>query len=312
MKNIRILHTYAVLFLCTFFFFNTLSAQTDQDAIMMAKNNFCTGLTYDHSSWKDYWEGTFKRNNANLGTVSTNSFSVMGNYGIKGNLNLLVGLPYVETKASAGTLHGMKGLQDLSLWLKWMPIEKKLGKGVIALYTIGGASIPASNYTTDFLPMSIGSGSKTVSGRILVDYQLGHFFVTGGYTYTLRSDINISRTAYYTTELILSNKVNMPDMDALTLRTGYRSGRLIAEAVISDMKTLGGFDIRKNDMPFPSNTMNATSIAANFKYTFQKIDGLAIIGGANTVIAGRNVGQATGFDIGAFYVFDFSPKSKKK
>jgi len=306
------LHSYAVFFLCTFSFSNTLSAQTDQDAIMMAKNNFCTGVTYDYSSWKDYWEGTFKRNNANLGTVSTNSFSVMGNYGIRGNLNLLVGLPYVETNASAGTLHGMKGLQDLSLWLKWMPIEKKLGKGVIALYAIGGASIPASNYTTDFLPMSIGSGSKMVSGRILIDYQLGHFFVTGGYTYTLRSDINISRTAYYTTELILSNKVNMPDMDALTLRTGYRSGRLIAEAVISDMKTLGGFDIRKNDMPFPGNTMNATTLAANFKYTFKKIEGLAIIGGANTVIAGRNVGQATGFDIGAFYVFDFSPKSKKK
>ena len=306
------LHTYAVFFLCTFSFSNTLSAQTDQDAIMMAKNNFCTGLTYDHNSWKDYWEGTFKRNNANLGTVSTNSFSVMGNYGISENLNLLVGLPYMETKASAGTLHGMTGLQDLSLWLKWMPIEKKLGKGVIALYTIGGVSIPASNYTADFLPMSIGLGSKTASGRVLVDYQLGHFFVTGGYTYTWRSDITISRTAYYTTELILSNKVDMPDMDALTLRSGYRSGRLIAEAVIINMKTLGGFDIRKNDMPFPSNTMNATTIAANFKYNIAKVDGLSIIGGANTVIAGRNIGQSAGFDTGVFYILDFSPKSKKK
>ena len=35
-----------------------LRAQTDEDAIMMTKNNFCVGGTYTYSSWKDYWEGT--------------------------------------------------------------------------------------------------------------------------------------------------------------------------------------------------------------------------------------------------------------
>ena len=47
------------------------SAQTDMDAIMMNKKQFCQGLTYDYSSWDHYWEGTFKRDNENLGTVST-------------------------------------------------------------------------------------------------------------------------------------------------------------------------------------------------------------------------------------------------
>jgi hypothetical protein len=41
-------------------FLNSPKAQTDQDAIMMSKNNFCTGLMYGHSSWNNYWEGTFK------------------------------------------------------------------------------------------------------------------------------------------------------------------------------------------------------------------------------------------------------------
>jgi hypothetical protein len=45
-----------------------LKAQTDEDAIMMSKNNFCVGGTYSHSSWDYYWEGTFHRNNLNLGT----------------------------------------------------------------------------------------------------------------------------------------------------------------------------------------------------------------------------------------------------
>ena len=28
-----------------------VKAQTDEDAIMMSKNNFCVGGTYSHSSW---------------------------------------------------------------------------------------------------------------------------------------------------------------------------------------------------------------------------------------------------------------------
>ena len=60
-----------LLSLCMLLSFIQLSAQTDMDAIMMTKNNFCTGLMYNSSNWTDYWEGTLKRNNENLGTVST-------------------------------------------------------------------------------------------------------------------------------------------------------------------------------------------------------------------------------------------------
>ena len=47
----------------------------------------------------------FKRDNQNIGTVSSNMYAVMGNYGITDKLNVLFGLPYISTKASAGTLH---------------------------------------------------------------------------------------------------------------------------------------------------------------------------------------------------------------
>ncbi|MFY9464827.1 MAG: hypothetical protein WAP48_07045, partial [Sediminibacterium sp.] len=58
-------------------------SQTDIDAIMMSKNNFCTGFMYTHNSWDHYWEGTFKRDNQNLGTVSSQMIGVMGNYGLR-------------------------------------------------------------------------------------------------------------------------------------------------------------------------------------------------------------------------------------
>ena len=288
-----------------------LKAQTDEDAIMMEKNNLCIGATYMHSSWDHYWEGKFKRNNLNLGTVSTQQTMLMGTYGITSKLNVVVGAPYVWTHATAGTLHGQHGVQDLSAWVKWDALDKNVGKGVLSVYLLGGGSIPVTNYIADFLPLSIGLHSKTLSGRLLVDYQVGNFFATASGTYTARHNITIDRNSYYTTSLHLTNEVDMPDMASWGLRAGYRSERLILEAVYSDMITLGGFDIRKNDMPFPSNKMNSTMGGVDFKYTFKKPSALSIVGGAMYTLTGRNVGQATSWDLGVFYVLDFSHKKSK-
>jgi hypothetical protein len=289
----------------------TLRAQTDIDAIMMEKNAFCVGPMYSYSSWKNYWEGTLKRDNENLGKVSTQMFGVMGNYGVSRKLNVLFGVPYVKTKASAGTLHGMQGIQDLSLFVKWKAYEKKLGDGRLTLIGIGGLSAPVSNYTPDFLPLSIGLHSKTASARLMADYQLRNLFVTGSATYVLRDNIKIDRTSYYTTELHYTNEVEMPDAANFNFRAGFRNQRLIAEAVLNNWTTLGGFDITRNNMPFPSNKMNATSIGANFKYLLPSIPQLSIVAGGNTTIAGRNMGQATNFYGSFFYVFNLAPKEKR-
>src|ERR1041384_732951 len=105
----------------------SVRSQTDIDAIMMEKNAFCVGPMYSYSSWKDYWEGTLKRENLNLGRVSTQMAGVMGNYGLNRNVNLLFSVPYVKTKASAGTFTGLDGIQDLSLFVKWRALQKRMG-----------------------------------------------------------------------------------------------------------------------------------------------------------------------------------------
>ena len=290
----------------------TLTAQTDADAIMMTKNNFCTGAMYNYSSWKNYWEGTFKRDNANLGTVSTKMIGVMGNFGISDKLNVLFSIPYVQTKASAGQLHKMSGVQDLSLWIKYMPFEKKVGPGTLSLYGVAGYSFPVTNYTADFLPMSIGLRSKNLSIRGIVDYQIGDWFATASATYVLRSNITIDRTSYYTTELHNTNEVKMPDAMQYQFRTGLRNERFIAEAVLSNWTTQGGFDITKNNMPFPSNKMNMTVVGVNGKYNVKPVPGLSVIGGGNYTIAGTNVGQSTSVYGGVFYILDFNKKKKEK
>ena len=288
-----------------------LFAQTDMDAIMMGKNRLCIGPMYSYTSWKNYWEGELKRNNLNLGTVSTQTFSVMGNYGITSKLNLLFNVPYIKTKASAGTMQGMKGVQDLSLFVKWMPIEKEMLNGVISIYGIVGASVPLTNYVADYLPLSIGMRSKTASLRLMGDYQTGSFFITASGTYVLRDNIKIDRTAYYITEMHLTNEVYIPNGGNFNIRAGFRSDRLIAEAVLNSWKTFGGFDISRNNMPFPGNRMNATSIGANFKYVLpSKNHEVSLVAGGNTTVAGKNMGQSTTVYGSVFYVLDFTHKTK--
>ena len=284
------------------------SAQTEMDGIMMNKSQFCNGPVYEHSSWDHYWEGTFKRDNENLGTVTTQMLMFMSNYGITDKLNVMASASYVWTKASAGTLHGMKGVQDLSLFLKWRPITKSFGKNKISLIGIGGFSTPLTNYVIDYLPLSIGLGSTNLTARGMIDYKHNRFTVTGSAAYIWRSNVKLDRDSYYDTQLHLTNEVKMPNVSYYQLRTGYRGRYLIAEALFTNMTTLGGFDITKNNMPFPSNKMNATMVGGAIKYTLKSLTNLSVLGGANYTVAGRNMGQATSFNAGFFYLVQLGKK----
>jgi hypothetical protein len=296
----------SVLFATAF----SAKAQTDYDADMMAKNLFCSGFMYSYSSWDHYWEGTLKRTNENLGTVSTQMIGYMGAYGVSKNFNLLFGIPHVKTKASAGTLHGMEGFQDLSLFAKWKAYSKKIGPGTLSLFGVGGYSFPVTNYPADYLPLSIGLRSKTLLLRAMADYQIGKFFVTGSGTYMFRDNISIDRSSYFTTEMHRTNEVEMPNANSISLRTGYRTKFLWGEAVITKFTTFGGFDITRNNMPFPSNRMNATTAGFRIKYVPKSFDQLSLLVNGDYVIAGRNVGQSTSIAGSIFYILNFN-KNKK-
>lgn len=287
------------------------NAQTEIDAIMMSKNRFCTGAIYQYSNWDKYWEGVNKRENLNMGAVSTQSLGVMGNYGITDKLNVLFNIPYVKTNASTGTMKGQEGFQDLLLTLKYMPFEKKIKNNTYSLYTIGSYSVPVSDYAVDYLPLSLGLGSQAATFRLMGDFQRGNFFATLSGAYLFRSNSTIERNSYFTTEMHYTDEVDLPNLININARAGYRSNRLIAEVIIDNSVTQsGGFDITLNNMPFPSNTMNALRLGTNIKYTLKKMPELAFIGGSNYVLKGRNVGQSTTFYGGAFYVINFNKKAK--
>jgi len=296
---------HKLLLVVALFAVGSSQAQTDMDAIMMNKHQFCSGFDYMHSSWNRYWEGTLKRTNENIGTITTQSVMFMPNYGISNNLNVMASAAYVWTEASAGTMKGMKGMQDITAFVKWRPLVKMLGSNKLSLFLLGGYGAPISNYVVDYLPLSIGMGTKNWIGRGLVDYQYKHLNVTASAAYVRRSNLTLDRTSYYDTQLHLTNEVKMPDAAQYQLRAGYRGKYLLAEALLNNWTTLGGFDITRNNMPFSSNRMNATSVGVTFKYTLKTNTHLSLIGGGSTTLAGRNMGQANAFNIGAFYAFYF-------
>jgi hypothetical protein len=282
---------------------NTVQAQTDFDGLFMDRNLFCAGIIGSHASFTHYWEGTAKRDNLNMGTVSNNSVSVMGNYGLSNRLNFVFNLPYVQTNASAGNMQGQNGVQDLSLWLKYALIQKRVFKGDLQVIPTLGYSMPTRYYTPDVLPLSIGMQSRVWSYRMIVDYEKNHWYFTGSATYMYRQNIFLDRNTYYTDRQIYSNVVIMPNVLLWNARFGYRNEQFIADIMYENMNTLGGFDIARNAMPFPSNNMDYQRIGAYFKYE-TPVNGLSILANVFTTFAGRNMGQWTGYGLGAFYIFD--------
>jgi hypothetical protein len=158
--------------------------------------------------------------------------------------------------------------------------------------------------------MSIGLGSTNVMARGMIDYRRARFTVTGSATYVWRGNIKLDRDSYYDTELHLINEVRMPNAALYQLRTGYRGRYIIAEALLTNWTTLGGFDITKNNMPFPSNRMNATMVGANVKYTLKNFTNLSLLAGGSYTIAGRNMGQSKAFNVGTFYAFYFGKRAQ--
>lgn len=291
---------------------HSLRAQMDIDALFMGKGQLCTGPMYMHNSWNNYWEGTLKRDNPNLGTVTTQSISLMGMYGIRKNVAVFYNLPYVITNPSAGQWKGQRGFQDGSLWLKYKPVTKQLGKAQLSVIGLLGVSTPLSNYSKDMLPFSIGMGSSNGHARLMVDIIRNNWFATASMTYVLRSNVQLDRTAYYTTQMHYSNEVAMPDVTQWNLRLGYRTNKMVAEAVLDNMTTQGGFDMTRNNMPFISNRMNATRVGVHFKQEEVGLKPLTVLAGGNYTIAGRNMGQSTTLYAGLAWIFQFGKNNNTK
>jgi len=282
-------------------------SQTLTDGLMMSKGKFCTGFLYTHDQWKEYWEGELSRENGNIGEVTTQSIMWAGNYGITGKLNVIAMLPYIKTDASMGTLHGMNDIQDLSIGVKYNFFKKEFEKSAFKAFGVLNFSTPIGDYTPDFFPLSIGTQTTNVAYRLTTYFKLKEgWFVNLSGAYTWRSNTQIDRPSYFDgNEFVMSDEVKMPNMFDIFGSIGYLKGPLQVEADYIQQNTLGGGDIRRQDMPFVSNRMNFIKTGALVMYYPPQVKNLALRAAGYYTLSGRNVGQSTTWMVGALYTFTF-------
>lgn len=274
-------------------------AQMPNDAIYMPKKTICTAVMLGQSNWNWYWENTLKRENYNIGVHTTQSVNVMAAYGITNRVSLIVNLPYVSTSTSAGNLLGQKGFQDLSGWVKVNAVQYK----GLSLHGIVGVSAPLSDYVPNFQPMSIGMGAKTVSGRVLLNYKhprTGLYVTTHG-TYTWRGTIRIDQDAYQADGRVYNtNKVAVPNAVDADVRLGILRRTFQTEVFAERFECVSGDNIRRNDMPFPTNNMQVTTVGMYARYQPHKV---GVNARGSYVTSGLNMGQSTSFMVGLLYQF---------
>jgi hypothetical protein len=283
-------------------------AQTVDDHIFMSKGSLCTGFVYGHDRWDEYWEGELKRENLNVGTVTTKTLGWMGTYGVTDKLNVIAMAPYVWTKASGGTLKGQSGLQDLTIAAKWNALEVPFTRhGSLRTTAVVSAGVPLTDYVPDLLPLSIGINSKRVSTRLTLSWQAKTgIFVNATGAYSWRDNLTLDRPAYFTDgQQFLTDQVQLPDVVDYSFSAGYFSPRFHLPISFTQQITRGGGDIRRQDMPFPSNKMNSSRVGATAMYYLPMNRNLALRASGSRAVRGRNVGQSTMLTAGVMYTFNF-------
>ncbi|MFN4085071.1 MAG: hypothetical protein ACK4LB_03950 [Spirosomataceae bacterium] len=282
---------------------NPVWAQLPTDALYMPKGSACLALQLGQTSWSDYWEDQLKRNNQNIGTHHTRMIMPMVAVGITERVNLLVGVPYLQTSTTQGNLLGERGFQDVSLWIKGKVWENTSR----SLHIIGGVSTPSHGYSTDLQPMALGLGARSASVRILGNQKIGsHGYLTVSTSYQMMGNGRLDRDAHlWGSQLVYSDVVNVPDTWDVQLRVGRFHKSLQMEVAMESYACLQGDGIRRNDMPAITNDRHQSSVVGYLKYQPKNLGGTVRF---QQVLAGKNVGLAQSIQVGLLY--QLNPKTK--
>jgi len=278
---------------------NKIIAQMPNDHIYMAKKDICAALVYTNTSWNTYWENTLFRENFNLGTVTTQSYMLMAAYGLGDHTNIIASLPYVRTHANAGNLLGQKGMQDAGLWVKH---RFNLGKGFRSHF-VAGATVPTTDYVSEFMPLSIGYKSTDIQLRGMITYQIPQtkLYTNTMIAYHARGVTSLDRDAYLNGDrLINTSTADVPNALEASFKFGYLKWDNQIEVYVDHYACVAGDNMRRNDMPFPTNKTIMTSIGVYGKYQPKNVGINARI---QRVIEGANTAQMTTYSVGLLYQF---------
>ena len=228
--------------------------------------------------------------------VDIQSTSLYATVGLSSKVDLVANVPYIKSKGYAseqvltnyGYQNERKGIQDVSLYVKYNPFNFKAGTGTVSLIGALGIQTPLSNYKVEESLQSIiaiGNKSTQVNSYILAMYKLKcGLFVNGQLGYSLRS-------------------TNVPDAFLSEVKVGYAAKQFYVDVFSATQISTSGVDILKEGFTgsFPATKVNSTRVGVNLYVPIYK--GFGVSGGTSSYVDGRNLGQSTGYYGAIIYSF---------
>lgn len=263
-------------------------AQAPIGGFMQGKGKGNIVLSYNTESYSDVFLVPTKVNGVPVfNKVKVNSTSLFGTVGITNNLDVQVNLPYIKAtgEATPGVLTNLgyqnerKGLQDVSVTLKYNPYTAKVGKGKISIIGALGLQAPMSSYAANEGLQSIiaiGNRATSINTTALLQYKNDNgFFANTSGTYSLRNG-------------------DVPDALIGEIKLGYAGKAIYADAFIAGQSSSSGTDILKEGFNgvFPATRVNYSKLGVNVYKPIAK--GFGVSAGFSTVLGGRNIGAASG------------------
>ena len=235
--------------------------------------------------------------------VRVNSLNLYTTYGITDKVDVIVSLPYIQSKgkapgtvindlnslySTAGYTNVRQGLQDITGILKFKSYTREIGGGILDLLGVVSVSTPISNYQTNTgygYIIAIGNQATkyTASGVAHLKTSSG-VFATGQVGYSLRTGL-------------------VPNALVGEAKIGYAGPKTYLEGFASFQESNGGTDISELGFNgfFPATRVNYVRLGASAYRPLA--NGIGIVLGVSTYVSGRNVGKSTGYSAGVSYNF---------
>jgi hypothetical protein len=228
--------------------------------------------------------------------VKLSSTSLYATYGLSDQLDVVLSLPYIsaEGNATSEVLNNLNfenkrsGVQDVSLFLKYNPFYYNFGSSSLRLIGALGLKTPLGNYKEDEglqSILAIGNRSTTVSAIGLAMFKMDSgIFASGQFGGNFSSN-------------------DVPNAYTSEIKVGYAAAKIYGDAYLANQTSTSGVDILGEGFQgfFPATKVNYTKIGLNLYTPIYKDLGLAA--GASTLVAGRNIGKATGYYGAVVYKF---------
>ncbi len=229
--------------------------------------------------------------------VTVTSISLYAEVGITDRLNVILNVPYIESEGNAseavlannGFENKRSGVQDIKIYAKYNFHTFAMANSNLDLIGAIGLETPLGDYRAD-------EGLQSI---IAIGNEVSSFNMMGIATFKTNGGVFATGQAGY------SFRGNQAPHALITeLKLGYAASKFYVDAFVANqLSEKDGVDILGEGFVgfFPATRINFTRVGVN---AFAPLaGGIGVTAGANSYVAGRNIGKSTGFYGGLVYSF---------